>query len=210
MSLKARHLAIAAALCGALACSSAAPALGQTETLPAPQGSPVADGGGTAADAASPGSREDGRKAQPGGATEALPGDGMPAGSPADGSGGPSPAAPARPSGAGDDTGGGAGTAGQPSPDRQAPSREDGDAGGTEAGDRDGEDAEPGKGAQGLRMTQGPDGKWYCYRDGVKVTGQVAIGGSWYYFDPAAGGARAAGFVTVPDGAAGKTVYLDP
>ena len=48
---------------------------------------------------------------------------------------------------------------------------------------------------------------YYAGDDGAAQTGERYIGGKWYYFDPANGGAASTGFVTLPSG---KTVYYGP
>ena len=53
-------------------------------------------------------------------------------------------------------------------------------------------------------------GEMYYYEDGQPATGERAISGGWYYFDPNRGGAMATGIttITMANGAT-KTVYYD-
>ena len=46
--------------------------------------------------------------------------------------------------------------------------------------------------------------RYYVNKDGEPYTGELKVGGSWYWLDPERGGAMATGFVDLP---AGKTVY---
>ena len=55
-------------------------------------------------------------------------------------------------------------------------------------------------GADGWRVEEG---QTYYYENGARVTGEKAVGGQWYYFDPDRNGAMARGFVQL------KGAYLD-
>ena len=46
--------------------------------------------------------------------------------------------------------------------------------------------------------------RYYVNKDGEPYTGELKVGGSWYWLDPERGGAMATGFVDLPTG---KTVY---